>query len=84
MLRISIALVEIISSPLRKTIYVRNLDLCETIYVLLEYYNDSLLILGGAILQWAVVTTAGYENPRDKGHGEQGLDLCQKRRPARR
>ena len=37
----------------------RNLDLCETTYVLLEYYNDSLLILGGAVLQWAVVTTAG-------------------------
>ena len=74
MLRISIATVEIMAEPN----YVRNLDLCETIYVL------PLLISGGAVLQWAVVTTAGYEDPRDKGHGVEGLDLCQKRRPARR
>ena len=42
-----------------ESVYVRNLDLCGNVYAMLEHY--SLLIFGGAVLQWAVVATAGHE-----------------------
>ena len=48
-----------------------------------ETWTYVLLILFGALPQWAVVTTAGCGYPRDEGHIEEGLDLCQERRPAR-
>ena len=39
-----------------------------------------ILILVGALPQWAVGTTAVCVSPRDEGNDEVGLDMCLKRR----
>ena len=70
MLRISIASVEIILSPwwnqfmYGTSTYAKPFMYCLSIALeglTLEDSNDSLLIFVGAVLQWAVVTTAGYK-----------------------